>query len=308
MIAVDLQQALPTPKLSAGVAFYKRKLSVFNLGIHDLVNNRGYMFVWDEVTARRGANEICSCLYKFVTTIVPPTIKKLVVVSDNCPGQNKNYIIVLFYMFLVHTRHFETITHLFLRPGHTYNDADRDFAAIENNMKGKSIFSIDDHIKNIEEARKKKPFAVTKMQQTDFLDFEHLKVYCTKRGTPEGVLFSNACWFRISNKYMIGYELATNYFSLDQEGHRVRVAKGIGKKADANFSLRINMSQRKKYTEPLPLTNAKIEDLRYLAENLIPRFYQENYWNIILEGPAADSLRNDDDEDDDIGSFGDIYE
>ena len=103
VIAVDLQQVLPTPKLTAGVAYYKRKLSVFNLGIHDLLNDRGYMFLWDEVTARRGAIEICSCLYKYFTTIVPPTTKKLVIVSDNCPGQNKNYIIVLFYMFLAHS-------------------------------------------------------------------------------------------------------------------------------------------------------------------------------------------------------------
>ena len=106
VICLDLQAVLPTPKITAGVSFYKRKLFTLNFGIHDYRTGRGYMFVWDEVTAKRGAIEICSCIYKFVTTIVPPTIKKLYIFSDNCPGQNKNNILVLFYMFLIHSHFF----------------------------------------------------------------------------------------------------------------------------------------------------------------------------------------------------------
>lgn len=68
------------------------------------------------------------------------------------------------------------------------------------------------------------------------------------------------------------------------------------------------MSERKKYTDQLPLTKAKIEDLRYLAENLIPKLYQDNYWNAILGGPTVENMSKDDDDDDDIGGFGDIYE
>lgn len=87
------------------------------------------------------------------------------------------------------------------------------------------------------------------MQQIDFLDFEHLKVYCTRHGTPEGVRFSDACWLRVSKKYTVGYELATNYFSLEQEGHKVRVAKGIGKKADETFSLKKKKCLKEKNTQ-----------------------------------------------------------
>ena len=307
VIAVDMQQALPTPKVTAGVAFYKRKMFVLNVGIHDLKTGRGYMYLWDEITARRGAIEICSCIYKFVTSIVPPTTKNLIIVSDNCPGQNKNYVMVLFYMFLNHSRRFEEITHIFLRPGHTYNAADRDFAVIENHIKGSTIYSIDDHISNIKAAKKNKPFVVTKMQQSDFLDFEHLKIYCTKRGTPQGIRFSDACWFRVNSKYKIGYELATDYFSLNYDGHRIRLAKGIGKKADENFSLKVNMSSRVKYSEPLPLKAAKLKDISYLVYNLVPKYYQDTYWKAILNVPSVEDINNMED-DDDIGGFGDIFD
>ena len=44
VIVVDMQQALPTPKISAGVAFYKRKMSVLNVRIPDL-NNWSWVYV-----------------------------------------------------------------------------------------------------------------------------------------------------------------------------------------------------------------------------------------------------------------------
>ena len=127
VIVMDLQAALPTPKLSTNFAFYKRKLWTFNFCIHNLKTGRGYMYIWDEVTAQRGAIEICSCIWKFVTTEVSPAIKKLIIISDNCPGQNKNFFIVMFQLYMIHCRRFEEIIHIFLRPGHTYNAADTNF-------------------------------------------------------------------------------------------------------------------------------------------------------------------------------------
>ncbi|CAL4062861.1 unnamed protein product, partial [Meganyctiphanes norvegica] len=53
VICMDLQQALTLPKLTSGIAFYKRKLWSLNFGIHDYKTNRGYMYVWNEVTANR---------------------------------------------------------------------------------------------------------------------------------------------------------------------------------------------------------------------------------------------------------------
>ena len=110
VICMDLQQALTLPKLTSGIAFYKRKLWSLNFGIHDYKTNRGYMYVWNEVTANRGAIEICSCVFKFIKTQVPAHVKTLVKFSDNCPGQNKNYTMILFYLYLIHSGQFEEVS------------------------------------------------------------------------------------------------------------------------------------------------------------------------------------------------------
>ena len=67
-ISFDLQQALPVPKLTTGPAFYCRKLWLYNFGVHDCRHGKGYMFVWGEETGRRGSDEICSAVIKFLDT------------------------------------------------------------------------------------------------------------------------------------------------------------------------------------------------------------------------------------------------
>lgn len=50
MITIDLQQMLPCPRLHAGIAYYKRKLWVYNLCFYDTNKQEATTFVWDEVT------------------------------------------------------------------------------------------------------------------------------------------------------------------------------------------------------------------------------------------------------------------
>jgi len=58
VICLDLEQALPTPKISSGPAFYKRKLCTYNFCIHDTGSDNASMFVWPETVAGRGSHEI----------------------------------------------------------------------------------------------------------------------------------------------------------------------------------------------------------------------------------------------------------
>ena len=67
MITYDFQQNLETPNLQHNDMFYKRQLWTYNFGIHDCVSNQGYMFMWDETTAKRWSVEVANCLYNFLT-------------------------------------------------------------------------------------------------------------------------------------------------------------------------------------------------------------------------------------------------
>nr|CAH7735094.1 unnamed protein product [Callosobruchus chinensis] len=123
----DLQQALPVPYLTTGPAFYLRKAWVYNLGIHDCVNDKGYMYMWCEDTGKRGSDEIASILFKhFKERGRLP--RNLIIYTDNCGGQNKNWVLISLWKQLVTEGVFESIEHRFLLVGHTHQPSDRDFA------------------------------------------------------------------------------------------------------------------------------------------------------------------------------------
>lgn len=88
VIAFDLMKTLVTPSLSVGIAYYKRQLWIYNLGIHNLATNDAYMYVWNESMASRGPQEIGSCLLHFIKNYVHT--EKLIMYSDQCGGQNRN--------------------------------------------------------------------------------------------------------------------------------------------------------------------------------------------------------------------------
>ena len=90
VVSVDLQQTLQTPKLTCSSAFYVRKLWTYNVGIYGCGKDVGHMFLWDESIAARGSDEIGSCIVKYLR-VNTTAAKKLVVFSDNCGGQNKNW-------------------------------------------------------------------------------------------------------------------------------------------------------------------------------------------------------------------------
>ena len=171
VITFDLQQALPLPKLTTGPAFYCRKIWMYNLGIHDCTAGKGHMFLWTENIAKRGSDEAASILLKYLSKITE--VDDLIIFTDNCPGQNKNWLLMALRLQLVKEKKFKSITHNFLISGHTHLPSDRDFALIEKRHRkyAPQIYSPGEWHDIVSKANRKTPFEVTDMRQTDFLNF-----------------------------------------------------------------------------------------------------------------------------------------
>lgn len=138
VLIFDLQRALEVPSISTNEAYYKRQLWCYNLCLYDAIRSIGYMYVWDESVASRGAQEVGSCLLKHFDNYLPHNTKKLMLYSDTCGGQNRNIkMSMILKHFLNKWEHddLQTIEQRFYISGHSYYACDRCFATIKKQKK-----------------------------------------------------------------------------------------------------------------------------------------------------------------------------
>ena len=181
-ITFDLQKTLPTPVLTTGICYYKRQLWTYNLGVHNMEDDMGYMYLWNESTASRGPDEIASALMHHVKNYV--TTENLTIYTDCCGGQNRNFKIAMVWNYLVQSAKYNVscIDHKFLQTGHTFLPNDQDFGLIEKNKRFyRDVFVPHDWVRVVKTARKEKPFVVTELESTHFVNIEELLKTCVNR-------------------------------------------------------------------------------------------------------------------------------
>lgn len=147
-VCLDLQQILPTPKLHTGISYYKRKIWTYNFCIHNIKTGESTMFLWYQTVAKRGSIEVASCLKKWLDMERERGVfTRLIVVSDNCAGQNKNINLVLMYLRELHSRRLFDIDHVYLVPGYSFMECGRSFGNIERKVTNMGvIYTPDEYI------------------------------------------------------------------------------------------------------------------------------------------------------------------
>lgn len=303
-ICLDLQQTLPVPRLSTSVAYYKKKLWIYNLCIHDLKKNENKFYVWDEVTGGRGSVEIASCILKWLNAeFENGDFSVLKVISDNCGGQNKNINLILMYLREIHDGRLAEIHHYYLIPGHSYMACDRAFGNIEKQIR--TIGDIYDYrgyclaISSSTVERQK----VIAMRQPEFLNFSILQKEVTIRRPSKPYSFLEARHFVLGLAFREGYQLGMDY---EAPLGIVRLQKGTANYRASLFNLR-NVVLPPKYEAPIQLKPGKVQHLQDLLA-YIPPIGNQYVKFIIDQQQALDGGEESDEEDDVDNDLDDILE
>ena len=162
----DLEKNQPIPYINVSVAFYKRNLWLYNLGINTLHDNKGTMCIWTQNDGKQGSCEVASSIFAFLNKVDLTKFRRIHTFSDCC-GQNRNKNIVSLFMFIMNTTPITSWSHTFLESGHSFLPNHTDFEKIEKNKNTRfGVFSYENWIDLIKACK----FDVLEMKD-NFLNF-----------------------------------------------------------------------------------------------------------------------------------------
>lgn len=277
-ITFDLQKTLPLPRIPTNIVFYKRQLWVYNLGIHTGSKDEAHCNVWVEGEAGRGAQEVGSCLIKHITERLNGDVKRLILWSDSCGGQNRNIKLTLMLKAVLNEHPtLDQINIRFLESGHSFLPNDTDFGKIECALKRQQrLYTPDDYIQVMKTCKKTKPMLVHRMKQEDFLSSSKLeKIITNRKKTIDGekVSWLNTKEIMLKKDKMFEIYMKSN---LAEEYKVIDIKKNL---RGRQYSI------TKAIMEPLwptgkPVAEAKINDLKSML-HLIPQDSHDFYVKLV---------------------------
>lgn len=156
--SVDSEKVIMLPRMDQfkDVIFTKR-LSVYNEDFVPISSlNSAHPIVaaiWHEAIGGRKQEHIISTYYQFFLELRDK--KHIVLWLDNCGGQNKNWALLTFLVFLINSNQVETLTIeiFYFEAGHTFMSADSFHHMVEKSMKGmKNVYDFRDFKKCVSKA------------------------------------------------------------------------------------------------------------------------------------------------------------
>ncbi|XP_052122519.1 uncharacterized protein LOC127749229 [Frankliniella occidentalis] len=256
----DLQKTLCVPNLDIGEVYYKRKLSMYNFTIYNVIEHQGFCYTWNESEARKGANEIATSVLLFIEMMANRGVKEIIFWSDNCSGQNKNK-----YLFSMYThacaKYKIKIIHRYMEKGHTMNEADSMHARIERFSKFKSVYEPFDWIDIIKNCKVNgNKYELTEVGG-QILDFHPLADKYQKwthqkakwRSVREIIIDSET-----PGKVMLRHDLG------NPQQMEIKITCKVGRPINLN-----SFKFQHAYNSPLELDKNKLKDLASMCNDLI---------------------------------------
>ncbi|KAK7600988.1 hypothetical protein V9T40_008429 [Parthenolecanium corni] len=287
LVAVyDLQAVLPVPRGDVSVFYYKSKLNSYNFTISQLQSDKTHCYLWHEGEGNRGAEEIASCVFKFIETTVKERAEEdnsddfdIVFYSDNCCGQQKNKFMVALYMFAL--KKFEkinSISHKYLITGHTQNEGDSVHSTIEKQIKRSlrsgPIYVPSQYAELIKSAKKKgNPYIVHELSHSDFFT---IKQMTTNLGLKLDLIkISSVKAWRIEKSCPEIFQFKTSYTQTSYE--RLDVTKKTKSRKPKELPELYPL-----YSNSIPIKPNKKSDLLSLtANNHIPKIYSSFFESLV---------------------------
>ena len=141
----DFMQNLAIPQFSdmTKAMYYLSLRNICLFSIRDDGADQQDNYLYDEGDGGKGANYVASLLFYFLTHR-PENYATLVLHlhADNCSGQNKNNIVMQFFVFLVAIGLLEHVELKFMIKGHTHCSVDGGHGIIKKEWRRRNVFTI----------------------------------------------------------------------------------------------------------------------------------------------------------------------
>ncbi|CAB3235002.1 unnamed protein product [Arctia plantaginis] len=232
----------------------------------------GYCYMWDESVAKRGANEVASCVYDFIKKFVSKGVKEFRFWSDDCAGQNRNRIVFGMYAHVAKEYNIN-ITHRFLEKGHTQNQGDSVYSVIERTAEHKTIHTPDEWKLLVR-------WAKVTGDSYEVIDVNQALVFDFKDQLKNKNWVKNTANNKVTWTIQYKNALSDDYMTL------------ILRKETRNYN---TPSLHKAYVGPIPISKDKYKDLTSLCDALIiPTKYHYFFRNLIHGHNVSDDNNESD--------------
>ena len=214
MFVADFSQNITLPWYGSdqpGDTYYYSPLNINLFGVYNCGSGIMNAFLYPQYESTKGANDVCSLLWlTLLKTGINPdckvTRKKLTLVFDNCPGQNKNKVVLKFSDLLVERKYYKKVDVFFFVAGHTKNICDSKFSQMKEKIHKRNIYDYDCLINLL----------VSKLSDIDIIpvtakDFKEWKVFLNtiyRLNFKSNIICPNHCFsFDVNKRFIMSYKV-----------------------------------------------------------------------------------------------------